>query len=223
MDFYQHPESHYESIIDFTRLDASSEVKQEAFQAMKGMHGWCTENKAGKLIDIIDENKPRVVVEIGVFGGKSLVPMAFALRANGHGKIYGIDPWMNSESIKGMDGANKDWWYSIDHEAILSGLINDIKRFDLQNQVVLIKSTSQDAPPIPDIDILHIDGNHSEETSYFDVTKWVPCVRKGGTIIFDDITWGTTTKAVDWLDEHCIKQYEIVDPGVNVWGVWLKP
>jgi hypothetical protein len=75
--------------------------------------------------------------------------------------------------------------------------------------------------------MLHIDGNHSDETSYIDVTKWVPFVKQGGLIIYDDITWsenGVTAsqaRAVAWLDEHCIKLAEFSD--VCVWGIWLKP
>ncbi|MBI2810794.1 MAG: class I SAM-dependent methyltransferase [Candidatus Melainabacteria bacterium] len=53
-------------------------------------------------MDYIFELKPERVVEIGVFGGKSLVPMACALRANQKGRIYGIDPWDNKESVRGL-------------------------------------------------------------------------------------------------------------------------
>jgi len=93
------------------------------------------------------------------------------------------------------------------------------------HQVELIPTTSEAAPRIPDIDILHVDGNHSEEISFSDVLKWVPLVKKGGFIIFDDMAWYennrfTTEKAVSWLDEHCFKLAEFTD--VCVWGIWVK-
>ena len=76
------------------------------------------------------------------------------------------------------------------------------------------------------IDILHIDGNHSEQASYLDVTKWVPLVRSGGWIFFDDMTWFengvfTTARAVEWLNANCYKLAECTD--VCTWGVWIKP
>jgi hypothetical protein len=58
--------------------------------------------------------------------------------------------------------------------------------------VQLVQSTSESAALIEDIELLHIDGNHSETTSLIDVTKWVPQVKKGGIIIFDDVNWVTT-------------------------------
>ncbi len=75
----------------------------------------------------------------------------------------------------------------------------------LEQHVTLVRTTSEDANLIYDIDILHIDGNHSEKSSLFDVMKWAPLVNEEGIIVFDDITWGTTVPAVDWLHENCIK------------------
>lgn len=206
-------------------VDLSAAVKQQAFQAMKELEGWCSQHKAGILIDLILAMKPQTIVEIGVFGGKSLVPMAYALRANNKGIAFGIDPWSNIQSIQGMDGVNKDWWYSVDHIAIMNGLIQKIGKFNLQNYITLIKSTSENAEPIFDIDLLHIDGNHSTETSYLDVTKWAPLVKKGGIIILDDVTWGeighpTQQKSVLWLDEHCEKQAQFTDEAE--WAIWIK-
>lgn len=195
-------------------------VKSQAYQAMDQLEGWCSKQKASVLIDLVLLTKPQTVVEIGVFGGKSVVPVAYALKENGLGKIYGIDPWLNTESIVGMDGVNKEWWLQVDHEKILLDLMSKIYQFDLQDQIQLIRATSENALPISNIDILHIDGNHSDKTSYFDVMKWVPLVRKGGIIIFDDVTWGTTDRAVNWLDENCAKLVEY--KGDNVWAIWIK-
>lgn len=216
-----HPVSQYESTIlkpDTNELIHA--VKQDAYDSMDQLEGWCTKNKASVLIDIIFMLNPDTIVEVGVWGGKSLIPMAHALRANAKGMIYGIDPWDSNESADGMEGANLDWWSSVDHKMILQNLEKKIGEFGLQNQITLIKTTSQLAPVILDIDILHIDGNHSEKASTLDVSKWVPLVRKGGIIIFDDLNWGTNCKAVQWLDENCVKLAEFHED--NQWGVWVK-
>lgn len=213
--------SHFEQMVKFNHPDAITRVKYEALAAMSTLEGWCSHNKAALLIDLILMTDPQVVVEIGVWGGKSLIPMAYALRENGSGKIYGIDPWSSHESIQGMEGVNKEWWGSINHQKILDGLNQKIIQFGLKNQIELIRKTSVQAEPIYDIGLLHIDGNHSEECSYLDVMKWVPLVKRGGIIIFDDVNWGTTGKAVQWLDENCIRFAEV--RGENIWGVWIKP
>ncbi len=226
MDFYDHqihqPESHYENVVlKKDTHDLIQFVKQNAFGYMDQLEGWCSKNKASVLIDLIFMLKPQTIVEIGVWGGKSLIPMAYALKANQRGKAFGIDPWDSAESAEGMDSVNYDWWSSIDHERILRGLQIKIIEFALEEQIILLKTTSERAPFIPDIDMLHIDGNHSEKASWIDVNKWVPLVRKGGLIIFDDITWGTNTKAVRWLDDNCIKLAEFREN--NDWGIWIKP
>jgi len=221
-NYTQKPLSHYECVINEKALKniQTEQVKLEAFDAMEQLEGWCTKFKASVLMSLIFKTKPQKIVEIGVWGGKSLVPMAFAMKALGRGKVYGIDPWSASESIQGMDGVNKEWWGSIDHNAIYQGLVRKIAQFQLKSYVKLVRSTSENAPLISDIDILHIDGNHSEETSFFDVMKWVPLVKSGGLIIFDDTTWGTTARAVQWLNANYTKISDYHED--NDWGIWVK-
>lgn len=216
------PASHYEQVVmEKQNALTGYKVKWKAFQAMDELEGWCSKEKASVLIDMCLLLKAKTVVEIGVYGGKSLVPMAFALRELGNGVVIGIDPWSSAESAVGMDGVNHDFWSKLDHEKIYQGLLDKVNKFGLSGNIMLLRETSESAMPIPDIDILHIDGNHSEETSLLDVYKWVPFVKKGGLIIFDDVNWATTNKATAWLDENCIKFAEF--HGDNIWGIWVKP
>lgn len=224
MDYYnipQEPATHYECLMGVDEISVKDILKEQAFQAMDKLEGWCSKQKASVLIDLVRFKKPKIVVEIGVFGGKSLVPMAFAVRENGYGKVYGIDPWDKLSSTEGMDGVNYEWWNSIDHLKILNGLKARIHEFNLDDQIELIQATSEDAEPIGPISLLHIDGNHSEKTSFIDVTKWVPLVEKGGLVIFDDVNWSTTKSAVEWLDNNCIRFSQF--SGDNIWGIWVKP
>lgn len=223
------PASHYEST--FLKSDSTSfiyQAKQNAFLYMSQLEGWCSKSKASVLIDFVFAMKPNVIVEIGVWGGKSLVPMGYILKVNKQGKAYGIDPWNPIASIEGMDGVNYDWWKKVDHLKILHDLQARILLYDLNDQIELIQATSQDAPIIENIDILHIDGNHSEAASVLDFYKWVPLVRKGGIILFDDITWtneqGSNRKAVELLDEQCIRLFTFHDEfNATDWAVWVKP
>ena len=120
-----------------------------------------------------------------------------------------------------MDGANYEWWTHVNHDAVYQDLVTKIDKFDLQKQIVLIKESSANAPRIPNIGLLHIDGNHSEIESYHDVTTWGRLVKSGGFIEFDDINWNGTGKAVAWLDQNCVKVGEY--RGDNIWGIWQKP
>lgn len=221
---YTPPNSHYEyNIKPVAGLEAEKRFKQTALYAMRHLQGWCSEYKASTLMDLVWLMRPQTVVEIGVFGGKSLVPMAYALKALGTGGIiYGIDPWSAMASAEGQDGANQDYWANLDHDGLLNDLKTKIATFNLTNQITLVRATSEDAAPIENIDILHIDGNHSNDASYYDICKWGPLVRKGGMIIFDDITWSTIDKALKFLDENYTKLIQI-DDVENSWGIWIKP
>lgn len=218
-EFNSNIDSHYE-VVQSKSHDLVV-LKATVLKNMRQLEGWCSNEKASILIDIIAELQPETIVEIGVWGGKSLIPMAYALKYNGKGTIYGIDPWSTQESAEGMDGANHTWWSSVDHIKILKGLKSKIGEFELQKEIVLIRSTSENCPDIPNINILHIDGNHSDKASYLDVIKWVPLVQSGGLIIFDDVNWATTNRATAWLNENCIKVAEY--SGDNIWGIWAKP
>lgn len=206
---------------DLERIEAVSAVKTKVFHAMDQLDGWCSKFKASVLVDLVLMLKPENVVEVGVFGGKSLVPMAIACQSINKGVVTGIDPWSADRSIEGMDGANFNWWGSINHEAILNHLISKINHFELNEWIVLSRNTSEGAEPIQNIDILHIDGNHSEKAAEFDIKKWVPLVRKGGVVIMDDINWDGPKKAMEWLNMHCTKLAEFDDSGSS-WGIWVK-
>src|SRR5690242_8182134 len=82
--------------------------------------GWCTPEKAQHLIDFMVETKPKLVVEIGTFGGSTTYPLASALRFNQEGTIYTIDAWDNGAAVEGFESSsgNIDWWRHVDLEKI---------------------------------------------------------------------------------------------------------
>ena len=79
---------------------------------INSLEGWCTEDKIVKLYDLIIEVKPYFLVEIGVFGGKSLLSQAFALKENNKGiihlsKLLGPNTWWSNTNtyIKYVDAS----------------------------------------------------------------------------------------------------------------------
>jgi hypothetical protein len=178
------------------------------------VHGWCSNEKSTKMLDLVLETKPEVCVEIGVFGGSSIFPTALGLKYNKKGTVYAIDPWSNAECIEHhRDGdPNKKFWGTIDLNLVYNLYTNMISNYKLNNHVKTLKMTSEAAlSVIPStIDILHIDGNHQEEACYFDTVNFFPRVKVGGYIWFDDAGWydnvqkiHTTKKSFDYLLEFC--------------------
>ncbi|HRW58642.1 MAG TPA: class I SAM-dependent methyltransferase, partial [Chlamydiales bacterium] len=172
------------------------------------IEGWCTDEKAELIVDLVLKTKPTVCVEIGVFGGASVIPFASALKINQQGFIYAIDPWSNAECLENyenMNDPNYAWWSKVDLNYVYHSYLAMIRKFEIIPYCKTMKMTSKDALHhiSEEIDILHIDGNHSEESSSFDVYNYFPKVKKGGYVLFDDANWATTTKAYQYLEERC--------------------
>jgi predicted O-methyltransferase YrrM len=162
--------------------------------------GWCDKDKAKKLYETICEIKPSLCVEIGVFGGSSLLPQALAIKHNAKGVIVGIDPWSNSCAIEAMENkANKNWWGNVDLESVYKKFLQKIKLYEVEDFVQVYRNKSSEVVNRFDdnsIDVLHIDGNHCEKISYADAIDYYPKVKIGGYIFFDDINWSENTKDI---------------------------
>lgn len=212
--------------------------------------GWCELDKARMMCGLLLREQPETVVEIGVYGGKSLVPQALTLRHNKRGVIYGIDPWTNSSctenypddlgwweeiqaAIEEQEGrshptekltrfraivekarekyprenlVNAKWWGDLKLEDIFAIMCDRITRNNLWKQIRLISAPSHRVVTLFDerpIDVLHIDGNHSKESSCRDVQLYLPRVKEGGYVWFDDSNWKTTQDALRELDHQC--------------------
>ncbi len=188
------------------------ELKQLITDSVPKMEGWCSEEKAIAMAELVLESFPKVVVEIGVFGGRSLVPQAMALREMGTGVVYGIDPWQVEAATEGDNGEeNNKWWKeNMKLNDIHQLCMTEIWKHKLDPHCIVIRACSQHCVGLfRKIDILHIDGNHSELTSCRDVQLYGPKVRKGGFIWFDDTDWSTTKAAVKLMEEMADKIREV--------------
>ncbi|OLE10688.1 MAG: hypothetical protein AUG89_11535 [Acidobacteria bacterium 13_1_20CM_4_56_7] len=172
---------------------------------MSKLDGWTTPERGIEMAKLILETKPTVVVELGVFGGRSFIAQAFALQSLGTGVIYGIDPWKTEAALEGENDANRQWWSeSVDLEKIHREAMAVIWRNKLDQHAVIIRASSQHVVQLfNEIDVINIDANHSEIASCRDVELWLPKVKQGGLIWFDDADWVSTQKAVNMLHKSC--------------------
>lgn len=166
--------------------------------------GFCTLDKAGCLIDYVDEICQKVdnpvCVEIGVYGGKSILPVALELKRNKKGIVHAIDPWSNDEATKGYYGEDLDFWHTIDLEKYFRIFKKSIKEFKLTDYVNVIRASSDDAPSFTDIDLLYIDGQHTEQ-ALKDVEKYATHVKPGGYCLVDDVNWGEVGRVPDLITQ----------------------
>jgi predicted O-methyltransferase YrrM len=183
---------------------------------LKKIKGWCSVDKAIKLINCIDEIKPDICIEIGVFGGSSFIPQALALKHLGKGKIFGIDPWDVGCTLEEMKGEkDREWWSGVGIESIYRHFMDNVNLLGVKDFCEIIRDKAENVHTKfedESVGILHIDGNHSESLAYKDATLYLPKLKIGGYIFFDDIDWKeegsylTTKKAVNYLLDYCDKQ-----------------
>lgn len=183
-------------------MTLNEQIKNE----LPKLQGWTSWERGVEMAELIIKKKPLMCVELGVFGGRSLIAQALALKENGIGQIFGIDPWKVEAAVEGENSANADWWTkNVDLHEIHKGAMEALWRLELDKWAVVIQAKSQDAAGLflNGIDWLLIDGNHSEVASCRDVDTYLPKVTSEGIIIFDDADWPSTQKALKMLDREC--------------------
>lgn len=153
------------------------------------VEGWCSIDKACTLAATVIAYKPPLIVEIGVFAGRSLIPMALAAKvACPHSKVIGIDPWEATSSIEDMPDPHRDWWNKVNYAQMAKSFVDHLDHYRLDN--VEIRAMRSDQTTIDEpIGILHIDGNHGPRASVYDVEHYAYKVQTGGYIFLDDIGW----------------------------------
>jgi len=178
--------------------------------------GWCPLPKAQTMAAAVLALRPDVTVEIGIYGGKSFLPMALAHKEIGHGVCLGIDPWNPTESAKDQEHpADRKYWGELNHEAVMNKffkLMNDLKLHDCTK---IIRQPSDQVIPPENIGILSLDGNHGE-ASIRDAKRFGPKVRVGGLVFVDDIGWtgGKVRIAVHELIEMGFKRMYDLGSGI---------
>jgi hypothetical protein len=159
--------------------------------------GWCTADKARVIMNLVREVcSPRenpICVEIGVYGGKSLYPFALALKSIGRGMVYGIDPWDNREATAGYEGEHRDFWGSVDMDLMHNICVDGIGLLGAEDYTCLMKTTSDKAPDLSDLCVVHLDGQHTDQVSR-DISRWAPAVVDGGYFMVNDIDWSEETR-----------------------------
>lgn len=190
---------------------------ENAENTSKDSYGWCSKEKREAIIALILNAKPRICVEVGVFGGSSFLPMALALSHLQAGKAYAIDSWSNTDCIKYMpdDDLNKSWWARINLSFIEESFTQKIQSRKLKKICTVYKQDSVKAASNfknNSIEFLHWDGNHSLKGAQKEFQAYVPKVKSGGYILVSDVMWLASNKnPIQEAVEELFKTCELID------------
>jgi predicted O-methyltransferase YrrM len=153
------------------------------------MLGWCSLAKAQAFFCTVIALRPEISLEVGVFGGRSLIPLAMAHKEIGRGIVWAIEPWDKGIAIEAQTTeADRKWWSDLDMEAVYADFMRHVEMTGTGPFIRIIRSASDNVEPPAKIDFLHIDGAHSDQAGK-DVERFAPRVRTGGMCCLDDLDW----------------------------------
>lgn len=218
-------------------------TRDKIAKILSPLPGWCTVEKGYRLAQLVESSGSMLSVELGVFGGRSLIALALGTKPGA--RVDGIDPFDKGASVEGThDPINNEWWGSLDYEQILQAAQKGIDDAGLSGCTKIIRAKSLDVVgqyADGSVQVLHQDSNHSEEISSAEVEAWAPKMSPSGIWIMDDINWHrkgpsgpipTTLKAQQMLeargfvpiephDNWCIFQRGVASGAGSVGGVHL--
>jgi hypothetical protein len=171
-------------------------------------------------LDRIKDIKGGTVVEVGVFGGASLLTILDLCKENGN-KVFGIDPWELLTFYNGTELVGKEL---ADYRNVMKGhrenleyVIGDIG-YDHVELIQEFSIPASDRFEDESIDLLYLDGNHSYKEVVKDLNAWLPKIKKGSSIIGDDWGWKTVRRAVNHFAKETDREVHLSEHNI-VWEI----
>jgi len=175
---------------------------------LTSLPGWCNPHKAKRILRVALQAAAlggTRGVELGVYGGRSLVALALGYKLAGRGTLDGIDSWSREDCLEGQQSTvdQQLWGRDTDYEALVQHTLAGVERFGVKDIARVVRKRTADALSDYEngsIDLLHLDSNHSELTSCRDVTSWLPKMAPSSVWIADDTNWPSMQKALRILE-----------------------
>lgn len=165
--------------------------------------------------DLVATLRPALLVELGVDRGESYFGFCQAASEHRTGtRCFGVDTWRGDHHAGGYDEAT--FTQVSEHNHAYYESFSTLLRSDFHEAL----SRFQDET----IDLLHLDGLHTEAAVRHDLESWLPKLRPGGLLLLHDVRvrskgfgvwkiWGELQQqSRSWTFED--------GPGL---GVWQKP
>ena len=131
----------------------------------------------------------QVIVEIGVYKGRTACWLAAGAQAGNGAHVYGVDPWgmAGQDAYDNTPGKRRRYT----NQANMGRAIEAVRRCGLQGRVTLMQGFStqvaahqwHEAQPIG---LHYIDGDHREAAAYNDFTAWAVHMAADAVVCWDD-------------------------------------
>lgn len=184
------------------------------------LNGWNFKHQI--FDDLVEQVRPKVIIEVGTWKGASALRMARACKRLGlNTKIYCVDTWLGAV----------EFWTDLSHTPerdlmLVNGypqiyyqFLSNVIHEGFTDMIIPIPNTSATGAKILKhlgvvADLIYIDGSHEYEDVKSDIDKYMTLLNWSGVMFGDDYGWADVKKAVD---ETGLKT-EIVDQNFWVYG-----
>jgi hypothetical protein len=165
--------------------------------------------------DLVAVTKPALLVELGVDRGESYFAFCQAAAENQtRTRCFGIDTWRGDQHAGGYDETT--FAQVSEHNRVNYAAFSTLIRADFDE--------ARDRFEPGSIDVLHLDGLHTEAAVRHDLDSWLPKLKPGGILLLHDV-------GVRQKDFGVWKIWTELQPKGRSWtfqdgpglGVWQKP
>ena len=146
--------------------------------------GWYS--NAEPMEQLVRERKPKVVIELGSWLGKSTRHIAQIIPKDGI--VYAVDHWLGSVEHHATQFSK---YLPTLYDQFLSNVIHT----KLTDKIIPVRMTTLQAVNefvarniVPDL--IYVDASHDEESVYKDLVAYYPLVKGHGILCGDDWGWG---------------------------------
>jgi hypothetical protein len=165
--------------------------------------------------DLIAVLQPRLLVELGVDRGESYFAFCQSAQENNTGtRCFGIDTWRGDQ-------------HAGDYDETTFAQVSAHNRENYEAFSTLLRSSFDEALGsfLPEsIDVLHLDGLHTEAAVRHDLEAWLPKIRPGGVLLLHDVDVRSKDFGVwkVWAELQVRRRSRTFHDGPGL-GVWQKP
>lgn len=140
--------------------------------------GWF--HHGNKILSLIEEDRPKVCVELGTWHGASAIPVARSIQRWG-GTLSCVDTWAGNLNDDGGSSSGQ-------RPLMLATCAWQMVDAGVGANIRLIPAMTVDAARYwsEPIDFLYVDADHGYDGVRADLEAWVPHVKLGGLIVGDD-------------------------------------
>lgn len=125
-------------------------------------------------------------------------------------KYFGIDKWMYDTTLKHEPNKLRNWNSQAKWDLIYTNVLEKVEKYGPRCEI--IRECSRKFLPTFEerFDLIHIDGDHSEEGAYQDIIMCKDLLKEGGVIIMDDTNLKDIKKAINRFFWDNNNEYDLI-------------